>query len=80
MQLRSVHLATSVQAQELTEKDVAVQSCALGRAGANVGPPLLPLSDVAPGDIEHQPVSPFGPLRVIPTGSIRIWMMSSEML
>ena len=58
---------------ELTEEDVAMESGVLGWASTNVRPPLLPISEVAPGDVEYQPVSPLSPLGVTPTGGIGVW-------
>ena len=58
---------------ELTEEDVAMESSVLGRASTNVRPPLLPISEIAPRDVEYQPVSPLSPLGVTPTGGIGVW-------
>ena len=57
----------------LTKEDIAMKSCVFWGSSTNIGPPLLPLSEVCPGDIEHHPVSPLTPLGVTPTRSIGIW-------
>ena len=57
-----------------TKEDISVQASALGRARANVDRESLSLGDIIAWDVDNQPVTPFPPLGVCTTGSIRIYM------